>query len=116
MDNYEYYHHQPHQQRVKHIYESLVPQQIAIPTLEILDNTEYRSDQNQDARAIERPHMLHPWSCASVSERRRVAVDPSLEYERADDKEAEESDLHEETAHDDILPHLLRVCYEDPSS
>lgn len=60
--------------------------------------------------------MLHPWSCASVSERRRVAVDPSLEYERADDKEAEESDLHEETAHDDILPHLLRVCYEDPSS
>lgn len=59
--------------------------------------------------------MLHPWSCASVPERGRVAVDTSLEYERADNEEAEESDLDEETAHDYVFPHLLRVCDENSS-
>lgn len=94
---------QKHQQPVENIQEPLVAQNHPLGALDILDRTDNRPDENQHARGVHRAHMLMPGNIARQGLGRRRSSYPQLEDDRGDEEEAEESNLHEETADDDAF-------------
>lgn len=85
--------------------------EITIVSLDIFDDTEDASNEDEDADRVENTQVPLPRHGSSPvgppgSEFSRKAA---VEYDSGDDEEAEHDDLREEAGQDDLLPHLEQV-------
>jgi hypothetical protein len=71
--------------------------------LDVLDNTNDGPNENEDTRRVQRPHMLAPWVLVCHRTSSGVRSHALLEDERTNQEEAEEDDLHDEAADDNVL-------------
>ena len=96
--------HTEHQRRIKHIQPDLVPQEIAVVALDVLDDAEDAADHDERARGEEDEGVFAPGNAgfgAGLREGCGVAVQAKVEDNGEDDEPAEEEELDREPADDD---------------
>lgn len=71
--------------------------------LDILHDTNNGPNENKDTGRLQRPHMLAPWVLVRHGTSFGVRAQTLLEDERSKEEEAEEDDLHDEAANDNVL-------------
>ena len=93
-----------HQRRIKHIQPDLVPQQIAVVALDVLDDAEDTADHDERARGEEDEGVFAPGNAglrAALREGGGVSVQAEVEDDGEDDEPAEEEELNGEPADND---------------
>lgn len=103
MNNHKDRHHQEHQHRIKDIDKRFCGEQNPIGPLDILCHPEDRSDEDQNARYIQGIHVLRPGDVIANRLRCRMGDYAPLEDHSADQEEAEEDDLHNQAADDNVV-------------
>lgn len=98
-------HRNQHQQGIEHVDECFVLHQVSIVSLQVFHHTDHRTDQNKDAGDVEGGHMTMPDTIQLDRSGRRRLCEANLEDDGRDGEKAEENDLHEKTADDNILAH-----------
>lgn len=105
-------HHDKHEQSVKDIDEYLMFHEESLVSLDVLDHTNDRSDQDEDTGNIKGIHVPIPYALQLFRTSRWISSDSHLEQASGDDEKAEEDDLHEETADDNVFAgaHAALAC------
>ena len=101
------HHRNPHDQSVEDVQEHLVDHDVSIVALGVFDHSDDGSHEDQDAHKVKREHVLPPGRGVALSG--RLLVETRVEDCGCDDEEAEDDDLHDETADDDVGAHVAVV-------
>lgn len=102
-----HHHRNPHHQRVEDIEEDLVDHDESIVALGVFDHSDDRPHEDQDADEVKREHVLPPGCGVALAG--RLLMEARVEDCGCDDEEAEDDDLHDETADDDVGSHVAVV-------
>jgi len=98
---------------VEDVQPDLVAQQVAVAALDVLDDPEDATDHDEAAAGVEHGQHGHPAVSAVALERacdrRRLAVDAEVEHAQHGQETAEEQDLHEQAAEDQLLAEVARI-------
>lgn len=111
-------HSKEHQHRIKNIHESLVADQVSIIALRVLNQPEYRANENESAGNIQPPQDRFPRAMGgrpgSLLVQLRyfrgwLLADTDMEYCRGYDEEGEEEKLNAETGNRYIFARIHRA-------
>ena len=92
-----------HQQSIKDIDVRLMLHQIPVVSLKILNHTNHRTNQNQNARDVESNHVASPQVFQLDGPGCGCFVHTCVKDDGTDREQTEEDDLHEETTNDDVF-------------
>ena len=101
------HHRNPHDQSVEDVQEHLVDHDESIVALGVFNHSDDGSHKDQDADEIKRKHVLPPGRGVALAG--RLLAEARVEDCGCDDEEAEDDDLHDETADDDVGAHVAVV-------
>ena len=101
------HHRNPHDQSVEDVQEHFMNHDESIVALGVFDHSYDGSHEDQDADEVKREHVLLPGR--GVAFAGRLLVEARVEDCGCDDEEAEDDDLHDETANDDVGAHVAVV-------
>ena len=107
IPNQEDDHYGRHQDRIENVEEYLVRNQVPSVALQVFDDSENASDQDDGAGRIQNPEVSPPRYSLAKRGSRRLPRQPNVEHNRGDDEESEDADLREETRDDDLLPNIV---------
>lgn len=99
--------YQEHGNRIEDIDESFVGDHVSLLSLDILDKPHNGANKNQEARCVQREEVLSPWDHRRFGAHSRVSVNATLEDDGDHKEDAEEDDLYEKSADDDILACII---------
>lgn len=106
MPDVEQHHGEKHEASVEDVEVDLVAQERAVVALRVFRDTEDGSDHDEDRSGVENVKEAGPGDVDGGGARSRVAVNAHVEDAGDDDKEAEEEDLDNQTADDDVVARL----------
>lgn len=98
-----------HEDGVEDVEESLVAEDVAVVSLDVLDDTEDGSDHDEDGDGVEDVEEAGPGDLGGHGGGGRDGGDTVVEDGGDDDEEAEEEELDDETADDDVAAHFAVV-------
>lgn len=99
--------YQEHGNRIEDINESFVGDHVSLLSLDVFDEPHNGANKNQGAGRVQREEVLAPWDHRRFGAYGRVSVDATLEDDGDHEEEAEEDDLNEKSADDDILACII---------
>ena len=102
-------HHSQHQHGIENIQEVLMPEQVAVITLDIFDNAEAGAHHDQHTIEVEGVEVLVPDAVTLLGLLGQQPVQADVEGERHKNEEPEEGDLYKEPADDDFLTQVHGV-------
>lgn len=97
-------HHNEHQQSIEDIDENLVLHEESVVSLDVFNHANNGTNQNEDASNVKGNHVASPDAAQLQGSRGGASGQASLENDRCDGEEAEEDDLNEKTADNDVFP------------
>lgn len=97
MEPVEQDHDKKHETGIKDIQVGLVSEQVTVEALQILGGPEDRSHHDKETSNVQSKHVLLPRETARGAGS-RVGADRTVKGDRNDNENAEEEELHEETA------------------
>lgn len=96
-----------HEQGIKDVQVHFRGEQIAVVALEIFDDTEDASNEDEDGGEVQDVELLFPWN--TRREPSQVVASADLEDAGCNDEESEEGELYEEPTDDKVLAQLRLV-------
>lgn len=109
MNEIEDDHHSQHQHRIKDIQIVLMPEQVSIVALDILDDPKYRPNHDEEASGVKGVYVLVPRTVILVGFLGRDLVYADIEGERYEGEASKEDDLHKESDDDYFLSQMYRA-------
>lgn len=80
---------------------------VSLLSLDVFDEPHNGANKNQEAGCVQREEVLAPWDHRRFGAHSRVSVDATLEDDGDHKEEAEEDNLYEKSADDDILACII---------
>ena len=106
VHNIENRHDEEHQYRVKDKQENLVPQQVPVIPLQILDNAENTSYHDQTRRNVQNVHMSLPRQPRIWLQRRMQSRQSPMKQPRHNDKEPKKRKLQKQSRDNNLLSRM----------